>query len=260
MKSELSLTTQFQYGRTVISDMYFTSPYKIMSPFTDGRHIEIMQMSASAGMLSGDVFDLKLQFRENSDVTYVSQSYDKIFQSKGEQTRKNVTLHIGAGAKVKYMPYPMIPFSGCDFVADNQVYLNSTATFFYCDVFSCGRIGMGEAFKMKRYQSKTRIYLENELSDVSSELVFADHTLIDPQQFAYQTMGMWDNYTHNGICYLYIPDREQETKLLQQIRSLSEKTENLVGTTRGYKGIVIRVLSLRGEKIWNFMKEVAGFI
>lgn len=260
MKSELSLTTQFQYGRTMISDMYFTSPYKVMSPFTDGKHIEIMQMSASAGMLSGDVFDLRLQFLENSDVTYVSQSYDKVFQSKGEQTKKNVTIHVGANAKVRYMPYPMIPFSGCDFAADNQVYVDPTATFLYCDVFSCGRTGMGEFFEMKKYQSRTRIYLANELSDVPSELLFADHTLIDPAQFDYGTMGMWNSYTHNGLCYLYIPDREQETEILQQIRSLSKKTEILAGVTRGHKGIVIRMLSLRGEKIWSFLERVADFI
>lgn len=38
----------------------------------------------------------------------------------------------------------------------------------------------------------------------------ADHTLLDPSWFAYDTPGLWNNYTHNGLLYLYTPGRGTE--------------------------------------------------
>ena len=59
MKSSLRLETDFSYGKTNIKDIYFEAPYKIMSPFVQEDCTEVMQMCASAGMLSGDMFDLE---------------------------------------------------------------------------------------------------------------------------------------------------------------------------------------------------------
>lgn len=46
----------------------------------------------------------------------------------------------------------------------------------------------------------------------------ADHTLLDPSWFAYDTPGLWNNYTHNGLLYLYTPDGEQKIRWIQMIR------------------------------------------
>ena len=46
----------------------------------------------------------------------------------------------------------------------------------------------------------------------------ADHTLLDPSWFAYDTPGLWNNYTHNGLLYLYTPDGEQKSRWIQMIR------------------------------------------
>lgn len=78
MKSSLRLETDFSYGKTNIKDIYFEAPYKIMSPFVQEDCTEVMQMCASAGMLSGDMFDLELKIGEHSNLLYTSQSYEKV--------------------------------------------------------------------------------------------------------------------------------------------------------------------------------------
>lgn len=57
MKSSLRLETDFSYGKTNIKDIYFEAPYKIMSPFVQEDCTEVMQMCASAGMLSFSTAD-----------------------------------------------------------------------------------------------------------------------------------------------------------------------------------------------------------
>ena len=56
---------------------------------------------------------------------------------------------------------------------------------------------------------------------VGETLAMADHTLLDPSWFAYDTPGLWNNYTHNGLLYLYTPDEEQKSRWIQMIRDKS---------------------------------------
>lgn len=253
MESRLCLITGFKSGRTVIEDMFFTPPYKIMSPFMDGAHMDVMLMSASAGLFGEDSFTFDFEFGEKSDVTILSQSYEKVFQAKNGITKKNVNINAASRANIKYRPLPVIPFAGCDFEGNNTVKLATDTRFMYCDVFSCGRAGMGEIFKMKRYQSRTKVYVEGMLA-------FADNTLVLPDRFKYDRMGMWDGYTHSGLMYLYIPDKKEEGELLAQIHSLSEKTDCVVGVSEALRGIAVRALAMSGDKIWRFFERISDAV
>lgn len=249
MKSSLRLETDVSYGKTNIKDIYFEAPYKIMSPFVQGECTEVMQMCASAGMLSGDVFDLELKIGKNSNLLYTSQSYEKVFASKGETTIKKTYIQVEEGARLLYMPKPVIPFAHSDFLGDNEVHLSPDSSFLYCDIFNCGRVAMGERFQMKRYQSKTRIY-------VGDKLAMADHTLLDPSWFHYDTLGLWSEYTHNGLLYLYTPDRERQEKWLRMIRG--KKPDDLeAGCSECRQGILLRVLGKSGDSVYDYFEDIA---
>lgn len=250
MKSELHLKTHFVHGQTEVEDLYFTSPYKIMTPFVDGPRSEFMQMSASAGLLMGDEFDLLIEAGDQCQVSYISQSYDKVFNTKEGKAKKHVKMCVGKEASLSYMPYPIIPFAGSDYEADSEIRLTSSSTFLYCDIFSSGRTGMGESFQMKRFDNKTRIYLED-------SLVFADHTLLDPEHVDYGKKGLWNGYTRNGMLYFYRPGDLQE--VVARIRQLTEKQEALVtGVTQCKTGIVLRVLGEQSDPIWRFFQDIKG--
>lgn len=248
MKSSLRLETDFSYGKTNIKDIYFEAPYKIMSPFVQEDCTEVMQMCASAGMLSGDMFDLELKIGEHSNLLYTSQSYEKVFASKGEKTIKRTRIRVEKEARLLYMPKPVIPFAHSDFMGENEIHLDPSSSFLYCDIFNCGRVAMGERFQMKRYQSKTRIY-------VGDILAMADHTLLDPSWFAYDTLGLWNNYTHNGLLYLYTPDGEQKSRWIQMIRD--KKPDQVeAGCSECRQGILLRVLGKSGDAVYDYFEDI----
>lgn len=253
MNSRLYLETEAKDGRTDIKDVFFSAPYKVMSPFQEGDGIQIMQMSASAGLLDGDTFTGEFCFGEHSVVTYLSQSYEKIFCSKGHPTKKEVSIEIKSGAKVKYLPYPVIPFGGSDFLNETVVHMKRDAIFLYGDVFTCGRTGMGEYFQMKRFDSRMKVYLED-------KIVFADHTRIEPQRFCYQNLGMWHHYTHNGMLYIYLGDEEKEKKLIEEIRERFQRGDWLLGATSCESGVMVRILSMSGEQIYQMFKKIADMV
>ena len=246
MKSHVYLETENHHGRTRIKDMYFEPPYKFMAPFETNGHIDVIQMAASAGMLSGDNMELELLLHENSDVTYLSQSYEKIFASKGQQTKKNVHITLEKGASLNYLPFPVIPFAGSDFESGTEVRLPKQCRFIYGDIFNCGRVGMGERFQMKCFRSKIRIYLEN-------QLIFADHTLIDPYEFDYTGRGFWENFTHNGLLFCY----GQETdSLIKEIRRI-DQTKMEIGCSQAISGVVVRILGTSGDQVYKCMKQIS---
>ena len=139
-------------------------------------------MAASAGLLGGDHFSLNLDFGAKSDATFLSQSYEKVFNTDGKIASKNITISVGEEAKVCYMPYPAIPFAGSHYQSRAKIQIDPSAIFIYADIFTCGRTGMGEFFSMDMFQSKSQFY-------VGDKLVFADHTLIDPHKFDYTKIG-----------------------------------------------------------------------
>lgn len=249
MKSRLFLKTEADKKKTRISDMFFTPPYKIMSPFPNGKHIDIVQMCASAGLLGMDEVAMQFEIGKDSDLTYLSQSYEKVFDTNGSMVTKKLQMNVEEDAKVKYFPHPVIPFKNSQYCAESEIRISENSTLAYSDIFTCGRVGMGEEFQMKSYRSKTRIYIKD-------QLVFADHTYLCPQLMDYHSIGMWMEYTHNGFLYIYCPEKEKMEELLLRIRREKE-SRMIFGATRCYKGIGIRVLADQGDKIFRFFQKIA---
>lgn len=235
---------------TEIEDAFYTSPYKVMHPFHNGKHSDIMMMAASAGLLGGDHFSLQLDFKEGCDVTFLSQSYEKVFNTDGKIASKEISINVGPEAHVSYMPYPAIPFAGSNYQSNAVIKIDPSATFLYADIFTCGRTGMGEFFAMEKFQSKSRFY-------VGEHLAFADHTLIDPKKFDYTKIGFWGNYTHNGMFFAYSPEKEMLIQLKEKVREMGKSFDGIVGISNVEKGMVLRALSMRGENIWTLFESIA---
>lgn len=66
--SRLFICAENMNGRTVIADSFFSSPIKIAKPFYYSDHTEIMMMTASAGMLDGDDYDIEINVKENASL------------------------------------------------------------------------------------------------------------------------------------------------------------------------------------------------
>ena len=81
--SRLSIRTGSRDGKTILEDLSFTAPYKVMTPFPkeDGG-ISIMPLCASAGIMEGDVQEFIFQISEGSNLEFLSQSFDKVHKMK----------------------------------------------------------------------------------------------------------------------------------------------------------------------------------
>ena len=71
--STLSLDVDFKEEKTYLRDVSFTAPYKIMQPFPmEKGGIQVMLLSASAGIMEGDCQDFSFHIRSGARMEFFS--------------------------------------------------------------------------------------------------------------------------------------------------------------------------------------------
>ena len=64
--SRISACAALKDGRTILEDLSFTAPYKIMMPFEkENGGIQIMPLCASAGIMAGDSQEFSYHFTKS---------------------------------------------------------------------------------------------------------------------------------------------------------------------------------------------------
>ncbi|MDR0904663.1 MAG: urease accessory protein UreD [Oscillospiraceae bacterium] len=195
--SELYLKMENHAGRTVVSDCRFTAPLKVAKPFYRDDHTEVMIMQASAGLLSGDEYNITIDVAEGAEAAVTGQSYAKLFHANGGAgARQRVRIDVGDGASLCWFPSPVIPFAGSRYKSQSDIYLHENARFFLCDILACGRVGKGERFAFESFRSRTAVH-------VGTKLVFLDNTRLIPNECDTSGTGFFEGHTHIGLLYLY---------------------------------------------------------
>lgn len=227
----LYIRAELRNNRTVISDSYFTPPFKIAKPFYRGEFCEIMIMQASAGILDGDRHEIEIDIKSGAHVMVTGQSYTKLFKMDSVGARQNVVIRVESGAELLYMPCPVIPFAGSKFIGRNEIYLKPGAKFVIRDIFASGRIAMNESFEFTSYRSRTEVR-ENE------RIIFCDNTRLIPSEMPLKDIGFFEGKTHMGTVYFYGYDRQ-----------CFDAVPRDLGVTSARGGILVRGLSYSADML-----------
>lgn len=224
--SRLFICAENMNGRNVIADSFFSSPIKIAKPFYYSDHTEIMMMTASAGMLDGDDYDIEINVKENASLVFTGQSFTKIFKSgkKGGAVQR-VKITVEKGGRLLYSPQPVIPFADSIFDSRTEVFIDSGARFVMQDIFSCGRTAMNEYFAFKSFRSRIAVHIDG-------RLVFLDNIKLIPDEADLSGIGYFEGHTHSGMMYAY-----------------NEDIYAGLCHTNAYKGVVCRMLADSAQEI-----------
>lgn len=235
--SHLKIEASECNGRTVLTECAFSSPLKIARPFYRDDMTEVMMMSASAGLLEGDVYDIMLDIRERAALKFTGQSFSKIFRAKEHGVRQSVRISVKSGGTLFWLPPSVIPFAGSIFRSDTEVHLDRNSHFLLCDILSCGRIGMDERYAWNRYQSRTIVYVDD-------KPVFLDHQRLLQEQVDSGGIGFFEGHSHIGTIYIYgaedviLPEDSQASK------------------TKASRGACIRMFADSAEEITNLLHQI----
>ena len=173
--SKVCLRAGVKDGKTILKDVYFTAPYKIMTPFDkpDGS-IQVMPLCASAGIMRGDCQEFEYQVEEGAKLEILSQSFEKIHKMEGGSAERKIRIQCAPNSSLCYYPQPVIPFGGSAFDSDMEIKLSDESSrLFLLEIITCGRNAHEERFAYRRFSSKVRIYRDD-------HLIYRDNTRYEP--------------------------------------------------------------------------------
>ena len=250
-KSQVRLETELRDGKVILSDVYFTAPFKVMLPFyVQPDYMQVMVLSASAGIMEGDEQEFYLHIKKDTNMEYLSQAYEKIHKMKEGMARRHTKIVVEPGAYLKYAPLPTIPFRDSAFENVLDIRLEDpTSRLLFQEILSCGRAARGEAFAYRFYHNRVTVYQKD-------TLVYLDNTRYEPSLFEMDGMGMYEGFTH--LLNLVFFNIEKSENWMGQVRALLDEREDLEGgATRTAGGdAVVRILGRSAESLLKVSEEI----
>jgi urease accessory protein len=148
-------------GETILENVYFTAPLKILPPHpAPAGGITVTQLSVSAGLMAGDRQEIRLTIGEGTRLEWTSQSFEKIHKMEdGTWAERNCNITLAQGSLLDYRPLPVIPFGDSDFRGRTRIDLTgSGAVLVYSDILCAGRVSRNELFCFRRYHHLLEIF------------------------------------------------------------------------------------------------------
>ena len=210
--SRLAVQTEYRDGKTILSDVSFTAPYKLMHPFPKPNGgAQIIPVCASAGVMRGDRQEFFYQIGEGTELEVLSQSYDKIHKMEDGCAQRHIQLEVQHNATLYYAPQPVIPFAHSAFDSTIDIQLtDETSRLFFQDILSCGRTAYGERFAYRRFSSKIMVFR-------AGELIYRDNTRYEPERMPMESIGMYEGYTHMANVLLFGVDAQTQEEIWELI-------------------------------------------
>ena len=195
--SRITACAALKNGKTILEDLSFTAPYKIMAPFEkENGGIQIMPLCASAGIMAGDSQEFSYHVKEGADLEILSQSFEKIHKMDEGSASRTIEVQVDKNAALYYYPQPVIPFAQSAFDSKMTIHLeDETSKLFLLEIISCGRNAHEERFQYRRFSSKVLLYR-------GEKLIYRDNTRYEPDKMPMEGIGLYEGYTHMANLFL----------------------------------------------------------
>ena len=249
--SVVKISSLLKDKKAILDDIYFTAPFKIMKPFkVSDNSLIVMLLTASAGIMEGDVQDITILVREGTNIEFVSQAYEKIHKMNGGNARRITKIKVEKNASLKYSPLPTIPFKDSAFISKIEIELeDKSSQLILSEILSCGRARYGERFQYSTYENLVQVR-------EGKKLIYRDKAIYKPNEVNMSGIGMYEGFTHFANILFCNCNISGETFL--KIREYLEDNKNINGniTHSSHGDIIVRVLGNSGDELTNICEEI----
>lgn len=251
MKAIVDINVAERNGISYLKKAYCTSPFKIMDITelkTEGK-LNLMLMNASPGILDGDHYEMNIDIDAGVDLQIQTQAYQRIFQMKTGASQ-NMKVSMAANASFCYLPHPTVPHGQSSFIAINDFYLENNCRFVFGEILTCGRKLNQEVFLLSKYQSISRLFVNN-------KLLIKENLLMQPSLIPVAAIGQLEGFTHQASIILFHTGFQLSTIQQELVALLSaEKNIEFGISSTPLNGLIIRMLGNGAEQLFNCLQQV----
>ena len=126
----------------------FTLPLQALEPMdlTGDGSATLLLLNPTGGIVGGDRLETDIVLGPGSRVCLSTPSATRVYRSPYRPAIQRVTITLGAGAVLEWLPDHLIPSPGAQLRQVTEITMAPDATLFYVDAWATGRAARGEAW------------------------------------------------------------------------------------------------------------------
>ncbi|MDX2270952.1 MAG: urease accessory protein UreD [Cyanobacteriota bacterium] len=151
------LQTLWQNGSTVISQQYSQAPLQWLGPLERRALCPVVYLrNPNGGLLAGDTHEIQVDLAAHTQLELRTQSATRLHPGRCRQTLR---LNLQPHSQLVYLPHPLIPGAASHFQQMTTIQMDPSARLAYGEIWTAGRIGMGECWQFQRLHSQMAVRL-----------------------------------------------------------------------------------------------------
>jgi urease accessory protein len=229
-------------GRTALVRREHRFPLHFTAPlYLDGNlpgMAFVYVQNPTGGVFGGDRLEMSIAADAGTAVHVTTTSATKLYRTEGDGAVQRVSLDVGAGAFLEYLPEPLIPHAGSRFEQHVVAVVGEGGALVTAETLAPGRVAHGEAFAYDRLLLRTAVRTPE--SDVCAETV-----LLEPANGRPDRRGLLGEFPYLSTLLAVAPGRDPEAladALDDAVRDVPFAF-GAAGTLPREQGAVVRVLA-----------------
>ncbi len=164
-------------ARTEVVGPHETGGYRLRLPRSRGACCEAVIVNTGGGMAGGDRAGFTFRAERGAAVTLTTTAAEKVYRGAeaggaSAETAVDVTLALGAGAALDWLPQETILFDGARLTRRLSAEMEPDAALLMAEILVFGRLGMGERVASGALRDRWRVRR-------GGRLVFAEELALD---------------------------------------------------------------------------------
>jgi len=182
-----------------LSDLAEWGGHRVKFPTPTDR-AEAVLLNTGGGMAGGDALAVSVALEAGAELTFTTQSAERIYRSAGATSTIALDLEVGAGADLAFIPQETIVFSHACLARTITAEVAESATLLLAEALVFGRAASGERVTGGSLRDRWRIRR-------GGKLVYADDVRLEgPMSELLQRAAIGDGAGAVGCLLLVSPD------------------------------------------------------
>lgn len=165
LQARLALEFAEDHGTTRLIGRDHFGPLLVQKPFyPEGPGIcHAVIIHPPGGVVGGDELEVAARVGASASAQITTPGAAKWYKANGHVSRQTVSLDVGAGGSLEWVPQETIFFDNADVVLEHQVALEKDAAYVGCEILCFGRTASGESFNGGQIRQRTSIRRDGKL-------------------------------------------------------------------------------------------------
>ncbi|MBV0911485.1 urease accessory protein UreD [Anianabacter salinae] len=144
-------------GQSRLDRLHQSGSAKAMLPASYGEGPELVFLNTAGGLTGGDALRYEVALGAGTRVTAATQTAERAYASSGGTARMDVSLTVGTGARLDWLPQETILFERAALARRTDIALAGDAVCLMVETLVLGRAAMGEVVERAEFSDHRRV-------------------------------------------------------------------------------------------------------